>query len=273
MNEKCEETGQRPLAKDERCACRWVTIAKYNKKGKFKGSTCVLLYRIRSLNPRLFSRATVVWDGYEEGTWKRVAVKDAWRQVARDREDVLYAQIDEYMKNRSWSDILDDYKFLHRNAEENDVPPFPFGTYKHDANAPDVFPAELEEILVEARLDPEIGELFGLARLTHGDDLGAREVDKAAPLERANRNEGTQPPHYAFYHRTVSSQNAQGRAPIESDDPGYNERSHMRLVFESVGRPLSQFRSTKECVKGLRDAIIGMFYSCCFSIAVLSVVW
>ncbi|EPS95934.1 hypothetical protein FOMPIDRAFT_1103409, partial [Fomitopsis schrenkii] len=36
-----------------------------------------------------------------------------------------------------------------------------------------------------------------------------------------------------------------------------NERSHMRLVFETVGRPLSQFKSTKELTRGLRDAIYG----------------
>ncbi|EPS97685.1 hypothetical protein FOMPIDRAFT_1128119, partial [Fomitopsis schrenkii] len=36
-----------------------------------------------------------------------------------------------------------------------------------------------------------------------------------------------------------------------------NERSHMRLVMKTVGRPLSSFKSTKEMVTAIRDAIIG----------------
>ena len=253
---KCEETGQHPLSDDERLACRWVTIAQYDGKNRPQGSTRVLLYRIRSLNPRLFSRATVVWEGYEEGTWKRLAVKDAWRQVARDREDVFYDKIRNSMQDRSWRDVLEDYKFLRRNSEDHELPQFPFGPYKTNAEGPEVLPAELEDLLVEAALDPMIGELFGLVRVKYGDDLGAREAAKAAPRQKG-RGRRSQPRHYGFYHRTTSSGHAQGRAAAEADDPGYNERSHMRLVFETVGRPLSQFRSTKEFVKGLRDAIYG----------------
>ncbi|KAI0730061.1 hypothetical protein C8Q72DRAFT_776846 [Fomitopsis betulina] len=207
-DQRCKETGQRPLSEDERRACRWVTVTEYNAKGKVVRSTRILLYRIRSLNPRLFSRATVVWEGYEDKTWKRVAVKDAWRQVARDREDVFYAQIRGSMSHRSWRDLFEDYS-----------------------------------------------ELFGIAYMTYGDDLGARVVaDSAARRNGDGQRSQLSPPLYDFYHRTNSSQRLQG---AKADDPGYNERSHMRLVFETVGRPLSQFQSTKELIKALRDAIHG----------------
>ncbi|EPS95918.1 hypothetical protein FOMPIDRAFT_1100799, partial [Fomitopsis schrenkii] len=195
-DDKCKEIGQRPLSEDERRACRWMTVAKYDSDGSLISSTRVLLYRIRSLNPRLFSRATVVWEGYEDGTWKRLAVKDAWRQVARDREDAFYDQIRESMQDR--------------------------------------------------------GELFGLARMKCGDDLGAREAAKLVPCEDGSC---PWPAPYEFYHRTVcrGPPDAAGR----SDESEYNERSHMRLVFETVGRPLSQFKSTKELIRGFRDAIYG----------------
>ena len=257
VSAKCEETGQRPLSEDEWLACRWVTITKYDSKNRPLGSTRILLYRIRSLNPRLFSRATVVWEGYEEDTWKRLAIKDAWRQVARDREDIFYSKICNSMNGRSWRDVLEDYKFLHHNDQDWELPPFPFGPYKVDAEAPEAVPVELEDLLVEATLDPAIGELFGLVRMMCGYDLGAHERDK---VKRKDPN--PRPRHYEFYHRTISNACAQGEAPAEIDDPGYDERSHMRLVFETVGRPLSQFKSTRELVQGLRDAIYGTFNFC-----------
>ena len=255
-DEKCKEIGQRPLSKEERDACRWVTIAKYDNDGKFAGSNRILLYRVRSLNPRLFSRATLVSEGFEEGTWKRLAVKDAWRQIARDREDAFYDQIRDSMHDRSWRDVLEDYKFLHRNDTERRVPPFAFGPYKLSSDGPCELPQDLEEILVEAELDPVVGELFGLARMQYGDDLGAREVARVVRLDDGNH---PRPAQYEFFHRTIC-RGPRGAANSRIDCE-YNERSHMRLVFETVGRPLSQFKSTKEMVKGFRDAIHGTSHS------------
>ena len=88
--------------------------------------------------------------------------------------------------------------------------------------------------------------------MTHGDDLGAREAAKLVDSEGGSY---PHPAQYEFYHRTIcrGSQGVTG----ETADSEYNERSHMRLVFETVGRPLSQFKSTKELVRGFRDAIYG----------------
>lgn len=75
--------------------------------------------------------------------------------------------------------MLDDYKFLCRQSEERQLPQFPFGPYKLGAEGPSIFPAELEELLVEAEIDPVVGELFGTARLKYvkyGDDFGTREA-------------------------------------------------------------------------------------------------
>ena len=43
-DQRCKETGQRPLSEDERRACRWVTVTEYNAKGKVVRSTRILLY-------------------------------------------------------------------------------------------------------------------------------------------------------------------------------------------------------------------------------------
>ncbi|EPS97267.1 hypothetical protein FOMPIDRAFT_1128690, partial [Fomitopsis schrenkii] len=43
----------------------------------------------------------------------------------------------------------------------------------------------------------------------------------------------------------------------DREEAKFNERSHMRLVMKTVGRPLSSFKSTKEMVTAIRDAIIG----------------
>ncbi|KAJ3001105.1 hypothetical protein NUW54_g6644 [Trametes sanguinea] len=37
----------------------------------------------------------------------------------------------------------------------------------------------------------------------------------------------------------------------------YLERSHMRIVINEIGRPLTEFKSTRELVTALRDAVIG----------------
>ena len=40
------------------------------------------------------------------------------------------------------------------------------------------------------------------------------------------------------------------------------ERSHMRFVIDIVGRPLTHFRTTKEMIMALRDAIKGNVDTC-----------
>ncbi|KAI0713081.1 hypothetical protein C8Q72DRAFT_777872, partial [Fomitopsis betulina] len=78
-------------------------------------------------------------------------------------------------------------------------------------------------------------EWLGIALCTLANDLGEDEL-----------REGT----------FVGHQTASGVFHACGHHRWY-ERSHMRLVSHSVGTPLSQFRSTKEMVTALRDAIRG----------------
>ena len=259
VEQHCKMVGKPLLSEEEKKACRWVTMMKYNDEGAEAGTTRYLAFRTQFLNPRLFSRATVVVQALEEGTCRPVVVKDAWRQVARDREDSFYEKIEHAVRNKTSSELLEDYAFMHRN--DPTPPKVPGG--------PEESPEELEDFLAQIKLEPGVGELFGLPTKTQADDLGQREVDKAA---RRRSGGGSQPsaesgagsssapssgprvPAYEVYHRTICGAL---RYQKQDDKAELDERSHMRLVMKTVGRPLYEFSSTRQLVQAFRDAIIG----------------
>ncbi|KAI0324565.1 hypothetical protein GY45DRAFT_1357175 [Cubamyces sp. BRFM 1775] len=99
---------------------------------------------------------------------------------------------------------------------------------------------------------------IGLPGLVGGGDLGAREVAEweaaSKPPGRVLRprtNRDTPRPRPYPMHQTFTWRLTVG------EDAKVRERSHMRLVIDTVGRPLSRFRSTKELVTAIRDAIKG----------------
>ncbi|KAH9930130.1 uncharacterized protein B0H18DRAFT_1117183 [Fomitopsis serialis] len=238
----------------------------YNEDGSELGAVRYLLYRLRDLNPRLFSRSTTVWDALEEGTWQFCAIKEAWRQLAHDREDVLYNHLREAYRNRPWWEMVEDHVFMHCNDEPGPGKPLlPDGFQLDDAGCP-ILTEKLEEMVVAASLDIGVTELYGLPDVAYGEDLGAREAAKVLSSLRSSRSStfevsdadldllassADRPPAYEAYHRTVCGW------LMSAEEATYNERSHMRLVMRTVGRPLSDFRSTKELVRALRDAIHG----------------
>lgn len=274
IEEHCESTGKPLLSDEEKKACRWITMTKYGDDGSEIGATRYLAYRMRFLNPRLFSRATAVVDALEEGceSYRPVVVKDAWRQVARDREDTFYDKIDEAVRNKSLHELLEDYAFMHRKDPNSAVPPrAPFGPYRTDTDEPEELPMELEDFLAKVKLEPGVGTLFGLPTVKHADDLGECKVnlnkaarrhltDDSAPAksDRASSSSATSGgapvPIYEVGHRTICG--AQ-RSETPDNTAELNERSHMRLVIETVGRPLHDFSSTRELVQAFRDAIVG----------------
>ena len=83
----------------------------------------------------------------------------------------------------------------------------------------------------------------GIAKFMLGEDLGSVECAAMDRGEPGGRGVG---------HLTVTARHAT-RKPIHP----HNERSHMRLVLATVGIPLSRFKSTREMVEALRDAVRG----------------
>ena len=288
---------QDPLTQEEKASCRWLSIVTaYNPDGSAGTVKRYIVYRIRFLNPRLFSRATRVWDAYEAqagGQWERRAIKDAWRQLARDREDVLYRTLRDGLRQR------DDLEKLVEECKNYGLEQEDSATVAQDA---DDWRSEAAPPSTAGDDDPEVHELneegrpiladelkacggdgfipYGLPDVETGDDLGAREAYKLynrkhgsvrrrsqptgdsspsspsdAELDSLALGDGGHPPMYDVYHRTIC---AWLRDSADSHEARFNERSHMRLVMKTVGRPLSSFRSTKEMVTAIRDAIIGV---------------
>ncbi|KAH9922496.1 uncharacterized protein B0H18DRAFT_1105601 [Fomitopsis serialis] len=172
-----------------------------------------LAYKLISVNPRLFSRATTIWEAFEldeagEATGRRVIIKEAWRQFVRPSEIDFYLMVQETMEE----------------AEEG---------------------ATLAE--------------YGVAKLVCSDDLGLREA-KALNMKAKPRAKETEyvgdfprlkvPCARVLGHRTVSA----GRYKKGLE---HVERAQMRLVFETIGKPIIDFDSTYELVSALRDAIEG----------------
>lgn len=159
---------------------RWIAVPPVSKKEKGQQ---YLLLRIRSINPRMFSRNTIVREALRRGdtSGKRYIIKESWRQVIRPLEMVFYQRIKEYC-------------------------------------------------------DRTNTQMFGVAYLVSGTDLGAREHQ----LKVRNH-----------FHQTVSSKHR------NSERPEQGERSHIRLVLRTVGRPLGTFRYSRQLVLALRDAILG----------------
>ena len=275
---------QKLLSPEEEKSCRWVAFVKErNPDGSAKTTKWYILYRLRFLNPRLFSRATRVWDAYDAETWEPRAIKDAWRQLARDREDLLYVRLRDQLRKRNdleqlveecknyglsqGDDLTDD-----GDDSRSDAPP---PSTAADNESVHELNAEGAPIIAEELEALSNTLLYGLPDVEVGDDLGAHEAHRlfettgrrdedqsqatrASPsdvdLDSLARGEDNQPPAYDVYHRTICAwlREKDGQNPAR-----FNERSHMRLVMKTVGRPLSSFNSTKEMVTAIRDAIIG----------------
>ena len=280
---RASDPPQEPLTAKERDSCRWVALTtEHNPDESAKRMRWYILYRSRFLNPRLFSRVTRVWDAYDAERWERRVVKDAWRQLARDREDVLYTRLrDELRKRDDLGKLVEECKNFglprddsSSNSDGDDS--------RSDATPPSTAAADNESeyelnsvgtaILAEGLTASSDTPLYGLPDFEVGDDLGACEARKLwndrlggsrftgtsspsdADLDSLSQGDGGCPPIYGVYHRTICAWLRQA----DRSKAKFNERSHMRLVMKTVGRPLSSFKSTKEMVTAIRDAIIGM---------------
>ncbi|KAH9917492.1 uncharacterized protein B0H18DRAFT_1034360 [Fomitopsis serialis] len=188
-------------------ACRWVTLegADQGKDKKY------LLYELIFINPRLFSRATMIWKALEldesgQPTGHHVVIKEAWRQLARESELTFHERIRTHVASQPAPPAAAD-----EGSERMDE---------------DAFMAAWN------------ATWSGLMVVTLGIDLGEEEelhIEDEDPVGHRTR---------AGVHQ------CQG-------EHQWFERSHMRLVSDTIGTPISQFKRTKEMTQGLRDAIHG----------------
>lgn len=86
-------------------------------------------------------------------------------------------------------------------------------------------------------------------------DKGLRTLSESCPaaFKPSGVTIAARLPHPTM-HRTYSCRTSRTK---NGRDYQVYEGSHMRFVIDTVGRPLSEFRSTKELVMAIRDAIKG----------------
>ncbi|KAF9808132.1 hypothetical protein IEO21_07968 [Rhodonia placenta] len=219
-----DKSGKPPLSQAEQKMCRWITVRDTN------GDLLrFFAFRLLYTNPNMFSRACSVWEALKEGekTGRTYVIKDAWRQLCFSAE-------------------TDFYDVLHEGVN----------SVRHGSRSADAYD--------HANIDPC---LLGLAQDYIGVDLGRREYlrynagcdsTRCAQLAKnpnTSRKSCTDAcvPHRSLFtgHCTISS--ARLGMPLDSE----LERSHMRLVLKTVGRPISHFTRTYQLIEAFRDAIIG----------------
>ena len=207
-----------------------------------------MLLKVLDVNGRLFSRATTVWLG----------IRDTRRLVNGRLIDLPAGDIpSEDLKLRV---IKDTWRQLDRRPEKD--------FYERLARIP-------------------LRDRVGLPSLVCGVDLGKREIRRweaglcGAPTLPASSDHRARllAPGPASSSSDASTQirltslsavpkdaNLPQHRPLQQTftwrqergpEHWHRERSHVRLVVDKVGRPLSQFRTTRELVTAVRDAIRG----------------
>ncbi|KAH9915212.1 uncharacterized protein B0H18DRAFT_959408 [Fomitopsis serialis] len=219
------------MTAETRKAVRRITMQ--DEKGK---PTTYLAYKLIFVNPGLFSRATLIWEAFivdkrNRSTGERYILKETWRQLGRlDEvgfyERLQYAKLEEYKENQTKDRGVVE-------AETND-----------DVEVEGKLAAEVQA-LGEARFT------YGVARYICGEDYGERDEAHRKLVEQAETSGAPVPEDTKAGHRTISGvHNAPEKVRM-------NERSHMRMVLQTVGKPLADFRCTREVVLALRDAVEG----------------
>lgn len=251
-----------------------------------------IMFKALDVNGRLFSRATTVWLGIRDTRQSDAnavdggpceaedapsEVKDAPSEVEDAPGEVKDApSVDEAMD----SDPSDD-------GSEDAAPKSVYLRIIKDAWRQLVRRPENEFYdLLDETILPE--ERVGLATLLGGGDLGEREV-----RQWENALYGNPTPSDEVDHKTrlsaqktadaddvlakapksmlvtgqgTSSKSLPAHRPMQQtfswrlsrgDDQWHKERSHMRFVVDTVGRSLTNFRSTRELVEAMFDAIRG----------------
>ncbi|KAH9855751.1 hypothetical protein C2E23DRAFT_548717 [Lenzites betulinus] len=227
-----------------------------------------LLYHLIDVNGRLFSRATMVWRAIEDtrmwkddelvcnparsGPVKPQIVKEAWRQVVRTAE-------------------ADFYRRLNKKGVRTGVATMVCG-------------GDLGRLEID--LWQKIDEV---QRNSQSDPSSPAHLEpEASTSSRASTAPASQvptPDPLSAYYTTFCSFRG-GRAPAVGDgtsDMNQNywdfplprlqhytwsmglinpqlwhlERSHIRMVIDKVGRPLTQFTCTRELIEAVRDAVLG----------------
>ncbi|OJT06266.1 hypothetical protein TRAPUB_2883, partial [Trametes pubescens] len=247
---------------------RWVKVWDDDKLAEPRA---FILFRLLDVNARLFSRATMVWLGIEDVRFRNGeskgrmsepvefrVIKEAWRQVIRIPEQKFYDRLKEKIPDEERIGLPD--LLCGGDLGERDVKRWEAAcTGKAWCDDDDLLDARsvASDLSTASEAATDASSLFSAASarssnsstssLSHTDANGPADGDQQTASE--SMPQVGQPDIPYPMHQTWSSRLGMG--------PTYhaNERSHMRFVMDTVGRPLSRFKTTKELVMALRDAI------------------
>ncbi|KAI0641971.1 hypothetical protein C8Q79DRAFT_265404 [Trametes meyenii] len=242
-----------------------------------KTGRCIpyVLYHLVDVNGRLFSRATMVWraledtrvwkggrlidDGHCPKAPKAQILKEAWRQLVRTAEATFYDRINGRISDeerygvpkmacggdigefelRWWEETG---KRWARQEDPEDGTPQPERRKPASAHESASQPPTKRSKKPSTSSPPLLFSSIGSAESPSvGDE--AESSHRYIPKEDF--------PFDYSQHQTYSWRLAQGTKEW------HRERSHMRIVIDDVGRPLTEFTCTHELVVAVRDAIIG----------------
>ncbi|KAI0350428.1 hypothetical protein OH77DRAFT_1431046 [Trametes cingulata] len=243
---------------------RW---AKVWDDGELKSWKPYIMFKLIDVNARLFSRSTMVWlsiedtrgDGVDEGTDSKAEVqlrviKESWRQVIRTPEKIFYDRLNATIPKDKWCGLPEvthggDLGFRDVQRWRAACAGLPWsgddGLLDMNSTASATSSTTSESSTRPPSLfssAPSASSTFG--DLSDDDDDG----DTCSSQVSSEISEGRPP--YPM-HETWSWRLSRG----PEFEP--RERSHVRFVIDTVGRPLSQFKNTKELVTAIRDAIKG----------------
>ncbi|KAL1949934.1 hypothetical protein VTO73DRAFT_8815 [Trametes versicolor] len=228
-----------------------------------KTGRCVpyLIYQPLDVNGRLFSRATMVWRAIEDTRiWKKgrlvrdptrttpikpQIMKEAWRQLVRTAESKFYKRINRKIKPEERYGLAtmvcggDLGEFEARWWKETERRRKEASTSMRAADAPvNTVPSEAGSSNPDSS-----SRLFS--------SVGSTTTPLAASIEAPeNYIPSADFPLPKPHHQTYSWR-------LVDKDKWHRERSHMRIIIDDVGRPLTDFDSTSELVRAIRDAIRG----------------
>ncbi|KAI0656409.1 hypothetical protein C8Q70DRAFT_1011426 [Cubamyces menziesii] len=222
-----------------------------------KTGRCVpyLLYHVVDVNGRLFSRATMVWRAIEDTRiWrdgrlvanpacttvaKPRILKEAWRQLIRTAEAQFYHRLNEK--------IPEERRYgLPKMVCGGDIGVFEYRWWKDSQKCSPRRKRGRRISGPPGRVHSAVPSplLFS--------SMGSSTSPPAAGVSLSSDyipQEGFPLPHPL--HQTYSWRLVYGNEYV------HRERSHMRMVIDDVGRPLTEFVSTREMVRAMRDAIKG----------------
>lgn len=223
-----------------------------------KTGRCVpyVLYHLVDANGRLFSRATMVWRAIEDtrifkdghlvhdpSSTKEIKpriMKESWRQLVRTAESEFYERLDARIQGKR--------RGIATMECGGDIGVFEL---RWKARAPAQRPSDnalsgeggTHSSTTMESLDPHESYL-------PFSSIGSGHVKTSVPPAPDHLPERDYPLHQT-QHQTYSWR-------LLGDEYWHRERSHMRIVIEEVGRPLTEFITTQELVFAIRDAIRGM---------------